>query len=121
MGSTGSGRFTDYPGSFGNNPKQGGESKENECEKAFRTELEDVDTSKYYDSNNHLPIINTVITIRFNGSRIVAMVENLEIGNLPTRFNYLLKCMNEYDYVGVVSNISSDPINSINIDVHPNM
>lgn len=119
MGSTGSGNFTDYQGYSGNNPKQGGESKENECGKAFRTELEDVDTSEYYNSNGKLPSLNAVIIIGFNGSRIVAIVEGQEIGNLPTKYNYLRKCMNEFNYSGIVSNTSTTPINSITINVSP--
>jgi len=119
MGSTGSGNFTDYQGFSGNNPKQGGESNENMCEKAFRTELEDVDTSEYYNSKGHLPKVNSEIDIEFNGHRIVATINGQEIGNLPTKYNYLRKCMNEYTYSGIVSNISSHPINSIIINVSP--
>lgn len=120
MGSTGSGNFTDYQGFSGNNPIQGGESKENECGKAFRIELEDFDTSEYYNTNGQLPDINTVIIIGFNGSRIVAIADNYEIGNLPTKYNYLRKCLNEFNYSGIVSNTSSIPINSIIINVSPN-
>ncbi|MDQ1772873.1 hypothetical protein GQR60_19875 [Labilibaculum sp. A4] len=119
MGSTGSGRFTDYQGYSGSNPKQGGESKENECGKAFRTELEDVDVSEYYDSIGQLPDMNTVISIGFNGSRIIAIVDGLGIGNLPTKYNYLRKCMIEFNYSGIISNTSSTPINSIIINVSP--
>lgn len=120
MGSTGSGNFTDYQGFSGNNPKQGGESNENKCEKAFRTELEDIDTSEYYISNGHLPEVNTEITIEFNGHRIVATIDSQEIGNLPTKYNYLRKCMIEFTYSGIVSNTSTNPINSIIINVSPN-
>ncbi|KKQ32117.1 MAG: hypothetical protein A2266_09110 [Bacteroidetes bacterium RIFOXYA12_FULL_40_10] len=119
MGSTGSGNFTDYQGFSGNNPKQGGESNENKCEKAFRTELEDVDTSEYYNSIGHIPDVNAEVIIEFNGHRIVATINGIEIGNLPTKYNYLRKCMNEYTYSGIVSNTSSIPINSIIINVSP--
>lgn len=119
MGSTGSGNFTDYQGFSGNNPKQGGESSENKCEKAFRTELEDVDTSEYYNSQGRLPDVNTEVNIEFNGHRIVATINGVEIGNLPTKYNYLRQCMNEYTYLGIVSNTSSNPINSIIINVSP--
>jgi hypothetical protein len=120
MGSTGSGNFTDYQGFSGNNPKQGGGSNENMCEKAFRTELEDVDTSEYYNSKGYLPDVNSEITIEFNGRRIVATIDGLEIGNLPTKYNYLRKCMNNFTYSGIVSNTSSNPVNSIIINVSPN-
>lgn len=119
MGSTGSGNFTDYQGFSGNNPKQGGESNENQCEKAFRTELEDVDTSQYFNLNGCLPNVNTEIIIVFNGLRIVATINGIEAGNLPTKYNYLRKCMTDYTYSGVVSNSSSHPINSIIINISP--
>ncbi len=120
MGSTGSGNFTDYQGYSGSNPKQGGESKEDICEKAFKTELEDVDTSEYFLSNKHLPPENTEVVIAFNSHRIIASIEGLETGNLPTKYNYLRRCMNDYKYSGIVSNASTAPINSITINVVPN-
>jgi hypothetical protein len=120
MGSTGSGNFTDYQGYSSNNPKQGGESKDNVCERAFRTELEDIDTSEYYRANNNLPEENSEIFISFNGYRIVALVNDQEIGNLPTKYNYLRRCMENYTYSGIVSNTSTNPINSITINVSPN-
>src|SRR5690606_14285649 len=112
--------FTDYQGYSSNNPKQGGTSSENDCKKAFRTELEDVETSIYYTTNGVLPDVNTAITIIFNGLRIVAVVNGQEIGNLPTKYNYLRKCMDEITYSGVVANTSDIPINSITINVSPN-
>ncbi len=120
MGSTGSGNFSDYQGYSGNNPKQGGISEEDVCEKAFRTELEDVDTSDYYIKNNDLPIVNSGVFISFNGQRIVALVNNQEIGNLPTKYNYLRRCMESHTYSGIVSNTSTEPINSIIINISPN-
>ena len=120
MGSTGSGNFTDYQGFSGGNSKQGGESLENKCNRAFRTELEDVDLSQYFISKGHLPNINTEAIIDFNGHRIVALIDNEEIGNLPTKYNYLRQCMTENTYSGLVSNTSTTPINSIIINVSPN-
>lgn len=119
MGSTGSGNFTDYQGYSGNNPKQGGTSFDDVCERAFRTELEDIDTSEYYVANNNLPIINSEVIISFNGQRIVALLNNQEIGNLPTKYNYLRRCMESYTYSGIVSNTSTEPINSIIINISP--
>ncbi|MDQ8747730.1 hypothetical protein [Elizabethkingia miricola] len=120
MGSTGSGNFTDYQDFSGTSPKQGGLSIDNDCGKAFRTDLEDVDTSEYYKANGELPDVNTPIVIGFNGSRIVALVTDKEIGNLPTKYNYIRKCMSNIIYSGIVSNISTVPINSITINVSPN-
>ncbi|AZA88699.1 hypothetical protein EG349_18940 [Chryseobacterium shandongense] len=119
MGSTGSGNFTDYEDFSGTSPKQGGLSTDNDCGKAFRTDLEDVDTSEYYKSNGKLPDVNMSIVIGFNGSRIVAMVADKAIGNLPTKYNYLRKCMSDITYSGIISNTSTLPINSVTINVSP--
>lgn len=121
MGSTGSGNFTDYQGYFGNNPKQGGESKEDICEKAFQTELEDVETSEYYKSIGHLPEIKAEVSIDFNGHRIVAKVSGKEIGYLPTKYNYLRRCMEKFSYSGNINNTSATPIYLIIINVYPNV
>ena len=120
MGSTGSGNFTDYQDFSSSSPKQGGLSTDNDCGKAFRTDLEDVDISEYYKSNGKLPDVNLPIVIGFNGSRIVALVADQEIGNLPTKYNYLRKCMSDITYSGMISHISTIPINSITINVSHN-
>lgn len=120
MGSTGSGNFSDYNGFKGNNPKQGGKGNLNECGKAFTTDLEDVEVSSYYLQNNDLPPVMTTIIISFNGTRIVACSKNgIEIGNLPTKFNYLLACLEEFSYSGIVTNISTTPIINVTINVTP--
>lgn len=56
MGSTGPGSFSDYPGNV-NAVKgvTGGESGINVCARGFRTRLEDVATSDYYQKNGNVP------------------------------------------------------------------
>lgn len=120
MGSTGSGNFTDYKGYSSNNPKQGGISNENDCKKAFRTHLEDVDISEYFINHGNLPPVNGAIVINFNGVRIVASYNDEEIGNLPTKFNYLRKCLEEFTYTGLITVVSNIPVNSITISASPN-
>ena len=119
MGSTGSGNFSDYQGYSGKNPKQGGESKQSECGKAFRTDLEDVELSEFFTQNGTLPPVESPIEVTFNGTRIVAIQNNLEIGYLPTRFNYLIACLQEFNYSGIISSLATAPISSLTINVSP--
>ena len=120
MGSTGSGNFTDYNGFTGSNPKQGGKSQEEKCGKAFSADLEDVELSNYYLENNNLPETNSEVIIHFNGMRIVASIDGLEIGNLPTKFNYLLACFEKFNYSGIISYTTITPLHTIKINVTPN-
>ena len=104
MGSTGTGHFTDYPGNL-NSIKGvvGPEPKEDRCERAFSAELEDIQTSDYYKKYGKVPTPGAYVSIGWN-RRIIAMDEDgLTIGNLPTRFNYLLACLNDgFSYTGAV-------------------
>lgn len=120
MGSRGTGNFTDYHGYNGGNPKQGGKSGENKCEQAFSAYLEDVETSQFYKEYSSLPSIRSEVIVKFNGSRIVAVLNEKEIGNLPTKFNYLIACLSEYNYSGIVSSTTVTPILTIKINVTPN-
>lgn len=121
MGSTGSGRFTDYPGN-GNAIKgvTGGESGVNECERAVMTLLEDVATSDYYQKNGNVPPIGTSVIIAF-ATRIVALDDQgVIIGNLPTEYNYLMRCLSEgYRYEGEVIGSNTIPLPSVQIAVTP--
>lgn len=116
MGSSGSDRFSDYSGS------QSGSSKENLCDKAFSCSLEDVATSNYFQSNKSVPASGSKIKISPNlhQGRIVATLGSMIIGNLPTRFNYLLKCFTDgISYEGVIANSGTNPIPFIVVDVAP--
>ncbi len=122
MGSTGTGHFSDYPGSApkSGDDKTGGSSNEDKCLKAFSTSLEDVARGNYFTAHNDVPPAGTEIEIVFN-SRLVAVDKNgEEIGYLPTKFNYIKVCMdNGHTYSGNVISSSLHPIPSVSIDVIP--
>lgn len=121
MGSTGPGNFTDYPGNKDAIAGvTGGESIVNICEKAVFTKLEDVQTSDYFQENGHVPPIGTSIIISF-ATRIVAVTESgVIIGNLPTEYNYILRCLDEgYQYEGEVTGSNHVPLPSVTIAVTP--
>lgn len=122
MGSTGSGNFSDYiqPQTESN---QGGESGEDKCKKAFSSKLEEVQNCKYYENQNDVPPIETVVVVGFNGHRlnVVDSNTNVEIGYLPTRLNFLKVCLDSgFSYTGVVSASSIEPLPSVSVDISPN-
>ncbi|MFA6483406.1 MAG: hypothetical protein WCW62_12560 [Bacteroidales bacterium] len=128
MGSTGTGHFTDY--SDNQRPRNnedpsephetGGRSGNDKCQRAFSTNLEEVASSQYLIQNGYLPPVGTNVFISFN-ERIVAETEDgVCIGFLPTRFNYLLNCIeNGFSYSGVIARSNSIPLPSLTIDVNP--
>ena len=121
MGSTGSGTFSDYHGHRGNRSAQGGESNEDKCEKAFSTDLEDVENCSYFKNNQNVPPVGTAVTVIFNDLRLEVIDDNKEcVGYLPTKFNYLRTCLeDDFGYGGVISSSSLTPIVSITVDISP--
>ena len=119
MGSTGTGRFTDYSGSKGSN-QQGGSSGENLCDQAFSAGLEEIERSDYYRDHKELPSVDTQLTVVLRG-RLTVVTEKGEIlGYLPTSYNYLAGCIKMgQTYVAVVTLTSSDPVLKIQVDVAP--
>ena len=71
MGSTGSGSFSDYPGS---RPKEGGQgaggggaSGDDRCARAFSCALEEVEHCDYFTANGDVPSTNTSLSIEQRG------------------------------------------------------
>lgn len=125
MGSTGSGRFTDYSG-FGKSSSgsgsggtggAGGSSGVDQCEQAFSCTLEEVAQCPYYEENEELPNEGETLRIGLEG-RLVAVDEGgLVVGALPTSFNYIAACIEDgYDYVGVVTSANEAPVPSVSVD-----
>jgi hypothetical protein len=108
MGSTGSGRLTDYPG---------GQGSDDKCEKAFAAKLEDIEHCDYYKKHGDVPKPKTVLEIAHK-KRVVAQTQAGEIvGNLPTSFNYLAGCLRQgYKYVGHVRDAKAGPVAAVSAD-----
>ena len=119
MGSTGSGSFSDYPGS---RPKGGGGggSGEDRCARAFSCSLEEVEQCDYFSANNDVPPANTALTIELRG-RLFAITENGQtVGALPTKFNYLADCMADgFAYEGRVKSSVARPLARVTVDFVP--
>jgi hypothetical protein len=118
MGSSGSGRISDYPGSSpGGKPgKPGGAGggdgppPEDRCARAFSADLEDVEQSDYHQAHGSTPPVGTHLEV-VQRKRLVAQIPNGEIvGNLPTSLNYLAACLKDgWTYVGAVRSATNGP------------
>lgn len=141
MGSTNTGRFTDYPGTPSGSSKtgsgngsggsggggQGGgsASKTDQCLHMIESvALEEVARSEYFITHKILPPTGTAVAVRSSlvGGRIgVETVPTLElVGLLPTEYNYLLQCMKQgYKYPGKVISTTSKPIPVVRVNLEP--
>lgn len=123
MGSTGTGRFTDYP----SNPNSikgvvGPDPRADICGLAFSTDLEDIETSEFYNKYGKVPVQGSFVSIGFKGRIVAFNDKNLTIGNLPTKYNYLLGCMKSgYIYSGVVEDSGDGCVPFIKIAVTPDI
>jgi hypothetical protein len=115
MGSSGSGRISDYPGSSSQG-KRGGAGggndgpPEDRCARAFSVRLEDVEQSDYYQAHGSIPPVGTQLEV-VQRKRLVAQTASGEsIGNLPTSHNYLASCLRDgWSYIGTVQSVASGP------------
>jgi len=113
MGTTGSGRLSDYPGSSGPKGGAGGSDKGapgDRCGRAFGVSLEDVEQCDYYRKHGAVPSIGQRLRIS-QAKRVVAETEEgLSVGHLPTSHNYLAACLKDgWTYVGSVRDSSNGP------------
>jgi hypothetical protein len=126
MGSSGSGSFTDYPGSSKGKTSDGGGSSgtpppSDPCLKAFSAALEDVEQCDYFKNHGQVPSVGTQLTVTLK-KRLVAQTANGEVvGNLPTTLNYLAGCLKSgHNYVGNVrSSGNGPPAAFVNADFAP--
>jgi hypothetical protein len=133
MGSTGTGRFTDYPGTPRGSAKSkdqggtgGGEANEtNQCERKLENvTLEEVARCAFYKPAEDLPSVGTsvVVCTSLVGGRIgVQTAEGGQVvGLLPTEYNYLLQCMKQgYQYAGAVVSAKLRPVPVVRVDLGP--
>lgn len=136
MGSGGSGNFTDYPGSKGGKPnggKKGGgggggggkPEEPNKCADPINDlALEDVATSPYFTKHNAVPPVKTKVRIRkklVSGRIAVETVSDGEVvGNIPTMYNYLRKCLEKgWTYDGQVVDSSAGKLPKVKVSLVP--
>ena len=129
MGSSGTGRISDYPGSSKPSKTKededkkepghgGGSSKgsggnpggpDDRCAKAFSTQLEDVEHSEYFVAHGEAPPEGTAVILEHRKRLVAATELGKSIGSLPTSMNYLAGCMKAgWKYVGKVRKVTND-------------
>lgn len=123
MGSTGSGRFSDYSGSQRSGEgtgSSGGDSGTDRCRQAFSVGLEDVALYPFFSGTSTTPQAGSTLTIALQG-RLVALDSNgVAVGALPTAYNYLAGCLAEgINYLGVVRSSTSGVNPQVNVDFAP--
>lgn len=106
MGSSGSGNFSDYSGkpkTTAGGGSSGGASGSDKCGEAFTTILEDVASHGFYMSHGSVPAVGTQLTVEVRG-RVVAVAGTESVGSIPTRLNYLARCLQDgFTYTGIVT------------------
>ena len=124
MGSRGTNRFSDYPGSSDFSQKTGGHEEQNQCDRAIgKIELEDVALCDYFQKYKDVPPVNYNIKLRnvlTSGRLIIENEVGESIGLVPTRYNYLLQCIEQgYHYAGHVQASRNLPLTFVVIDLAP--
>jgi hypothetical protein len=127
MGSSGSGSFSDYPGTKAKEVAgdgtgmAGGESGVDRCQQAFTSLLDDVGQCDFYSQSGTVPVPGDQLAIIFDKKRIFAIdVNGVKVGALPTKFNYLAACLESgVTYVGVVTGSAVKPVPTVEADFVP--
>jgi len=116
MGSTGSGRFSDYSGTK-NADNTGGASGEDRCRQAFSCALEEVALCDFYVTNSDVPTVGTQLTLIHAGRIFATTLSSVKVGALPTTFNYLASCMKDgNEYIGIVRDSGLKPLPYVIVD-----
>ena len=130
MGSAGSGRFGTYRTAKSQveiengNDGVGGGIGEVECPSNIENiRLEDVATSQYYVTHKSLPPSGDPVELNntiYRGRLVVVVVSTGEIlGNLPTQYNYLIKCIKKsMQYSGSVVLSGLIPVPFVVVTLH---
>lgn len=127
MGSSGSGHFSDYPGTKAKevdgdgNGMAGGKSGVDKCMQAFQVLLEDVGNCDFYSQFKNVPVVGEQLGILFDKKRVFAVDgKGVKIGALPTSFNYLVACLEDgVTHVGLVSSSAVSPVPTVAADFVP--
>lgn len=118
MGSSGSGRISDYPGSSRGSGARGegssggdggnGGQPSDRCGRAFNVRLEDIEHSDYFGAYGVPPPAGEMLIIRHRKRLVAETAAGHSVGNLPTAFNYLAACMKDgWGYTGTVNSSSN--------------
>lgn len=128
MGSSGIGRFGNYPmggssrssgrrdGMIGGSGTGGGFGGKLVCPNVIKhIRLEDVAMSEYYMNKHSVPEVDGEVELSGEihfGRLVVSLISTGEvIGNLPTDYNYLIDCINMgKEYTGSILSSGTSPV-----------
>ena len=125
MGSSGSGRISDYPGTSTDRGNEGrsdgggaGQPPGDRCGRAFSTPMEDIEHSEYYAAHNAPPAIGVPLRIRLRKRLVAETSDGQSVGNIPTSHNFLAACLKGgWNYTGrVTSSNGGPPLASLRAD-----
>lgn len=95
MGSSGTGRLTDYSGSKNDQGGGGGTNGQDKCKEPITVQLEEVARSSYYVAHNDVPPKGTPVHLEYKTRLAVQTSSGELLGYLPTAYNYLAGCLKE--------------------------
>ena len=117
MGSSGTGRLSDYSKNktgAGSGGSSGGSSGSDPCENLINEQLEEVARNAYFTKSGSVPPSGTSVSLVFNKRLLVVDSNGVEIGFLPTQFNYLVSCLGAgFSYEGVVEKSATSPVPAV--------
>jgi hypothetical protein len=130
MGSSGSGKFHNYPPSggkkAGSSGPQGKSPTRDRCaEELSDVQLEEVGRSTFFEAHDGVPKAGTAIVLRSAtvGPRLsIDTADGESVGFLPTEYNYLAVCLKKgFSYAGEVTKSSKAPVPGIHINLIPSI
>lgn len=132
MGSSGSGRISDYPGTSrrgggsgggdgqgdGGGAGGGGGQPQDRCAKAFSVRLEDIEHSTYFEAYGAPPPAGETLHVRQRKRLVAETSAGQSVGNLPTFYNHLASCLRDgWGYTGTVTTSSAaGPVATVTAD-----
>lgn len=129
MGSSGRGEFGNYKvdrksGGIGGIGSGNNDSTlDMECPESIENILlEDISTCEYFKTLNALPNVGQDVYVSsfvFDGRIVVVDTATTKvIGNVPTRYNYLIECISSINYIGTIEISGLIPIPHIVVEIH---
>lgn len=111
MGSSGSGRISDYPTSSRKpGGGAGGDQPQDRCGRAFTVRLQDIEQCDYYRAHKSTPPVGTQVQVALRKRLIAQTTDGDSVGNLPTSLNYLAACIHDgWTYVGTIQSVDGGP------------
>lgn len=114
MGSSGTGSFGDYKPA----------NDTTRCMQPVDAELEETGRSAYFKANGAVPPEGTRVRLRpeLEASRLVVEEDvpgGFAVGFLPTKFNYLLLCLEDHTYTGAITGSAGSPAAFVSVVLTP--